>query len=248
MIMLDRFNYFYMIHKNEQNQKENDAFSIIEERTKKYSKNFWGLIPKMISICFRASRLKKAGKDLEPIGEDLYRAARIMIPLTIEASHYMYELDSQIEAKIGKERLLEYVRKNGADEIEYAKTYNKKKNTMSKALALFAILKNEGITADKFKDTEIALGLMSGKKISDVIADKFEDLSYEAEEQIEDILDKEIDYSELEPEIHKLVEDYHKEYMEKNVYPYLPENNTVVNDEEKLLTLGFKAGKSIKKN
>ena len=188
--------------------------------------------------------MKKNGKSIESIEADLFNVIQCMLPAFIDSAHYSYEIYNDIDNNYGYEKLLEYVQSNGKNPLEFAYNYNKTKNTMLKLLTLFAIVKKEGITVNDFNSADVAAKIMSGEKLEEIIADKFMDMSYESEEVIEKLVDKEVAYSDLSPEVHDMVKEYHMNYMNENVYPYLNESNSRVNGEERVLKLASKLGKS----
>ena len=225
-------------------KKEKDVYDIINGRIKKYNKDIYLALPKFISIIVRVNKLKKNGKSIESIEADLFNVIQCMLPAFIDSAHYSYEIYNDIDNNYGYEKLLEYVQSNGKNPLEFAYNYNKTKNTMLKLLTLFAIVKKEGITVNDFNSADVAAKIMSGEKLEEIIADKFMDMSYESEEVIEKLVDKEVAYSDLSPEVHNMVKEYHMNYMNENVYPYLNESNNRVNGEERVLKLASKLGKS----
>ncbi|MBR4178649.1 MAG: hypothetical protein IKR57_04820 [Bacilli bacterium] len=225
-------------------KKEKDVYDIINGRIKKYNKDIYLALPKFISIIVRVNKLKKNGKSIESIEADLFNVIQCMLPAFIDSAHYSYEIYNDIDNNYGYEKLLEYVQSNGKNPLEFAYNYNKTKNTMLKLLTLFAIVKKEGITVNDFNSADVAAKIMSGEKLEEIIADKFMDMSYESEEVIEKLVDKEVAYSDLSPEVHNMVKEYHMNYMNENVYPYLNESNSRVNGEERVLKLASKLGKS----
>lgn len=225
-------------------KKEKDVYDIINGWIKKYNKDIYLALPKFISIIARVNKLKKNGKSIESIEADLFNVIQCMLPAFIDSAHYSYEIYNDIDNNYGYEKLLEYVQSNGKNPLEFAYNYNKTKNTMLKLLTLFAIVKKEGITVNDFNSADVAAKIMSGEKLEEIIADKFMDMSYESEEVIEKLVDKEVAYSDLSPEVHNMVKEYHMNYMNENVYPYLNESNSRVNSEERVLKLASKLGKS----
>ena len=225
-------------------KKEKDVYDIINGRIKKYNKDIYLALPKFISIIVRVNKLKKNGKSIESIEADLFNVIQCMLHAFIDSAHYSYEIYNDIDNNYGYEKLLEYVQSNGKNPLEFAYNYNKTKNTMLKLLTLFAIVKKEGITVNDFNSADVAAKIMSGEKLEEIIADKFMDMSYESEEVIEKLVDKEVAYSDLSPEVHNMVKEYHMNYMNENVYPYLNESNSRVNGEERVLKLASKLGKS----
>lgn len=82
----------------------------------------------------------------------------------------------------------------------------------------------------------------------DIMKSMFYSLRPEAVEEIEELLDKETSNLDLTPEQVNRLDRYHYEYMDKNIYPHLTDNNSVNKQEDRGLKLASKLGsKQIRK-
>ena len=223
-------------------KKDKDVYDVINSRANKNSKELLLGIPKLASVVVRITKLKSEGKDTSVVERDLLDVVKKFLPAFIDSAHYSYEIYKEIEYNYGNEKLLEYVQRNGKDPIEFAYNYNRTREMMLKMLSLFAVLKNEGMTLNDFNDPSIALRIMNGESEMKIIEDRFSNLSLKVQDEIEEILDKETKYDELDPEIHSIVDKYHFEYMTNNVYPYVMDNNSNSKNEERVLKLASKLG------
>jgi len=224
-------------------KKIQDVYGVINERTNKYNKDILFTIPKLASLFIRVSKLKREGKKDESVEREMFGIVKKFLPAIIDVTHYSFELFKQVEYNYGNEKLLEYVKNSGKDPLEFAYNYNKNKEGTMKLLALLAVLKKEGLTMEELSNPEIALKVMNGESQLDILARKCENFSAESINAIDEILDKETKYSELNPNTKELAEKYHFEYMSKNIYPYVKDTyNSVSHDEERVLKLASKFG------
>lgn len=144
--------------------------------------------------------------------------------------------------------MLEYVEKNGKDPLEFAYSYNNNKNTIIKFLVILSILHGEWLSIENLNDPSIALRVIQGESEMDIMKSMFNSLRPEAVEEIEELLDKETSYLDLTPEQVNRLDRYHYEYMDKNIYPHLTDNNSVNKQEDRGLKLASKLGsKQIRK-
>ncbi len=228
-------------------KKNSDVFDVINKRVNRYGKDLLLTLPKLGSIVIRLSKIKREGGNTEVIERDLIDVVKKIVPVLVDSAHYSYEVYKEVEYKYGYERLLEYVKRSGKDPVEFAYNYTDNKEMMMKLLALFAVLNSEGISANDLNDPSIPNRIINGESEMDIISEKLECLSDKAQEELEEIIDKDIKYEQLSSEIHSLTDKYHFEYMTNYVYPYVLEDNFDSKSEEKVMKLASKLGNKRKR-
>ena len=221
---------------------DKDVYDVISDRANKSFKEFLLVLPKLATLVFRANKLKSEGKDLGPIEHDLILIIKKIVPVAIDASHHSYEVYKEIDYNYGNDRLLEYVKENGKNPLEFAYNYNSNKNVIMKFLAILSILDEEGVNLDYFNDPSIALRVLQGESEMDIVSEKFDNLSPESVKEIDNLLDKETSYLDLTPEQINRLDRYHYKYMNNNVYPNMTENNNISKPEDRVLKLASKLG------
>ena len=227
-------------------KEENDVFGVYNKKIKKYEIPAIKSLPKLLALVVRYNKLKKEdSKNVDKVADELYDVLKTWIPIIVDVINYNYEVIKQVENNIGKEKLLEYVISKGKDPIAFARAYNNNKNTTIKMLILFSVLKQEGLTINDFiNNPDIAMNIMNGESELDLIASKFDGLSIESREVIEDAIDKQQPYTEFSQKYLVLADQYHTDYMTEHIYPNVKETNSPVISEERVLKLAAKLGKT----
>lgn len=108
---------------------------------------------------------------------------------------------------------------------------------------MFALFDKENIEFPSLKNPDIALKLLNGEEIDDIVIDYLDKLS-------EEVLDKLINInncfklSDLGDEDVSLIEEYHDKYMQQNIYHKVTKSITT---DTEIMKMAKSIGKSKKK-
>lgn len=200
-----------------------------------------------ISFAIKISRLnskfKKGKINEDQINMEVVTILDDVLPLIKKASHIIYENSKDLET-VDKQKLLGYVQKKGINPTQFAYNYAKSKRQMTQILMAFALLDRDNIQFPSFKDPEMALKLLNGESIQDILGDVFDDLSDETTYTLFDVFDDDFELSDLKEEDAQLLEDYHNRYMMQNIYPKVTQQ---VTPELEIIKMAESFGKSKKK-
>lgn len=193
--------------------------------------------------------IKKArGKITDDVvGVECLRNLESLIPYIEVCANIFYENREDLK-NIDEKKLYKYVEQKGLSSLQFKYNYKKTEDSYNAFLILFAIMEKNNIKLEVPSDTSLALQSSDPfEMICENISDK---LSSEENDLISDLVcdDLKIEFSDIDDETLAMIDEYHKSYMEKNVYPKVTNPNYTDEDILKIAkSFGKRAPKKSKK-
>lgn len=139
-------------------------------------------------------------------------------------------------------------KKKGVSPLQFKYNYKKADDMYNAFLILFSIMEKNNIKLEVPSDTSLAL---QSTDPFDMIYENISDqLSSEEDDLISELAfnNFEIEFDDIDEEVLAMIDEYHKSYMEKNVYPMVTKPNYTDEDVFKIAkAFGKKSPKKSKK-
>ncbi len=224
---------------------EKDRYDVINDKSKKNNLMALATLPKLMNLLVRVKRMDEHDEDVEIINVQLISVIKGFLPIVSDALHYTYEVYNELERYYTMEELLKYAESKGVNQVEFAYNYYNNRVLVEKLLSMLGILKEQGI--DFSNESNLALRILEGNKISKAVEEMFDLMSDEAVDAIDSLLHD--DRIELDEYQQAALDRYHSEYMEQYVYPFVTKEipNSYVKSE-KMLNRALKLGKTSNKS
>lgn len=130
--------------------------------------------------------------------------------------HYIYE--NSMDLKRYSKEIEEYVAKQDEGN-SFLANYRKNLNDAIKVILFCAIFEKENIDYPKQNNIEILLNMVGYGSYDINLDDTIKKMSESGASLFKKIIGSEFDYELLTEEENDLLEEYHNEYMNKNIYP-----------------------------
>lgn len=131
--------------------------------------------------------------------------------------HYVYE--NSIDLKRYTKEIEEYIAKNKDEDNSFLANYRKNLNDAIKIILFCAIFEEEKIEYPKQNNIELLLNIFGYGAYDINLDDTINKMSEEKASLFKKIISPNFDYELLTEEENDLLEEYHNEYMNKNIYP-----------------------------
>lgn len=188
------------------------------------------------------------GKVTEDVvGIELLRVIEKVKPFFEISANIFYENKEDLK-DIDEKKIYEYVQKKGVSPLQFKYNYKKADDMYNAFLILFSIMEKNNIKLEVPSDTSLAL---QSTDPFDMIYENISDqLSSEEDDLISELAfnNFEIEFDDIDEEVLAMIDEYHKSYMEKNVYPMVTKPNYTDEDVFKIAkAFGKKSPKKSKK-
>lgn len=186
------------------------------------SKELKGIYKTTISMIFKllviSNKLKNKKIDDNSLDYETLEIFDQAFPVAITLAHIGYENNKDLQ-NIDKAKLFSYLESKNINPSEFSYNYSKKLTSCVKVLLFLAIVEKENITLPNLKDPDLAIKLLNGDGIEDLIFGFIDDISYESWSLLDSITSKRFNFNNLTEEQKQIIEDYHTKYMNSNIYP-----------------------------
>lgn len=189
-------------------------YNIMSKALKGTYKNTISMIFKIYSI---QSKYENKKIDSDSFDFEMAKIINEMYPTALAVAHIGYENNKDLQ-KIDKTKLYSYLESKKIGAAEFSHNYARRLTTSIKILLFFAILDKENISLPNLNDPELAVKLLEGQGIDELYESVF-DQSLECQNMIFNVFSDDFNINDLTIEQKSLLDSYHENYMNKNIYP-----------------------------
>lgn len=190
-------------------------YDILDQELKQASKNILSLVFSFLSL---ARKLNSSKATDEEKSLAVAKASKKLLPAVKVLSHLGYENAKDIK-ELDESIVNEYIAKKRLTREEFINNYNAKLTELVQMLTTLAIIEKEKINLSTVEDVNLLVDIFTGDADIDSIEEILKLPS--SQDFIEEVYDDNFNVNHMSEELNELIETYHNNYMNTQIYPHV---------------------------